>query len=105
MTARKWIEIPIVEQGSNRVVGGFCSTLDAVSAAELEALRQLKRLRAEAEQVKQQLQTQSGEERERLTRRLEALRQEAAVWRNKREQATLEKHLALGHVTLSVQSL
>ena len=95
------IGIPIVEEGSHRVVGGFCAAPEVVSAQELQALAQLKRLRAEAEAIKQRL--QSGVDRDLLLPRLEGLRREAAVWRAKREQATLEKHVALGHATLPVQ--
>ncbi|MEO5338960.1 MAG: hypothetical protein H7837_00375 [Magnetococcus sp. MYC-9] len=97
------IAIPIVEQGSNRVVGGFCSTLDAVSPQELQALTQLKRLRSEAEAVKQQLQTAPAEEQAQLSQHLQRLREEAALWRAKREQATLDKHVALGHAVLPMQ--
>lgn len=95
------IAIPIVEHGSNRVVGGFCASMDVVSAPELQALAQLKTLRARAEQVKLRLrETVDIEEKNFLSQRLETLRKEAAIWRAKREQATKEKHLALGHVRL-----
>ncbi|MEO5354615.1 MAG: hypothetical protein H7835_15540 [Magnetococcus sp. XQGC-1] len=100
----KLLAIPIVEEGNNRVVGGFCAAPEAVSGAELQALAQLKRLRTEAEAVKQQLRQEGNLDRDALTQQLEALRQEAAVWRAKREQATLEKHVALGHATLPVRS-
>lgn len=100
MANGKLIHIPIVEAGSNRVVGGFCATQEAVSAAELAALTQLKQLRIAAEAIKERLQAGAGADEESLTQHLAALRQEAAIWRGKREQATLEKHLALGHVTL-----
>ncbi|MBF0184400.1 MAG: hypothetical protein HQM06_08430 [Magnetococcales bacterium] len=101
--AKKFLNIPIVEQGSNQVVGSLCSTLDAVSADELAALAELKRLQREAEAVKQQLAQASAEEGQALAERLAQLRQEAAAWRQRREQATLEKHVALGHTTLPVR--
>lgn len=104
MATGKWISIPIVEAESNRVVGGFCATQEAISPSELAALAQLKRLRTEAEAIKERLQAGAGADEESLTERLAALRQEAAIWRKKREEATLAKHQALGHVTLSVQS-
>ncbi|MEO5362130.1 MAG: hypothetical protein H7838_00695 [Magnetococcus sp. DMHC-8] len=97
----KPIGIPIVEESTGRVVGGFCATQEAVSAQELTALAQLKRLRAEADTIKRQL--HEGAEQEALLQRLTQLRQEAAVWRARREQATLEKHVALGHATLPVR--
>jgi hypothetical protein len=100
----KLAAIPIVEEGSNRVVGGFCAAPEAVSDAELQALAQLKRLRTEAEAVKQRLRQGENADRDALTQQLAVLRQEAAVWRAKREQATLEKHVALGHATLPVRA-
>ncbi|MBF0161670.1 MAG: hypothetical protein HQL88_05220 [Magnetococcales bacterium] len=97
MAGGKPIAIPIVEQGSNRVVGGFCSTMDAVSPQELDALAQLKRLHGEAEEIKQRLPVESGAAQAALTQRLQEVRQEAALWRARREEATREKHVALGH--------
>ena len=61
--------------------------------------------RIAAEAIKERLQAGAGADEESLTQHLAALRQEAATWRGKREQATLEKHLALGHVTLPAHSL
>ncbi|WP_130471281.1 hypothetical protein [Candidatus Magnetaquicoccus inordinatus] len=101
--AKRSLNIPIVEQGKNQVVGSFCATLDAVSPEELTALAELKRLREEAERVKQALSVAALEERLALAEQLQQLRQEASVWRARREQATLEKHVALGHTTLPVR--
>lgn len=102
-TYRK-IDIVVVEHGSNRVAGGFCSTMDAVSEAELQALAALKKLRAEADQVKVLLSVaENTAQKATLNQRLATLRQEAAVWRAKREEATREKHVALGHVTVPLK--
>ena len=102
-TYRK-IDIVVVEHGSNRVAGGFCSTMDAVSESELQALAALKKLRTEADQLKTLLsETGDTTQKAALSQRLTTLRQEAAVWRAKREQATREKHVALGHVTVSLE--
>ena len=98
---KRQINIPVVEHGSNRVVGGFCSTMDAVSHQELQALAELKKRRVEAEQIKKRLrENQNPDEKPALKRRLQTLRQEAAIWRDKREHATHDKHVALGHVSL-----
>ena len=101
--AGKAFNIPIVEQGKSQVVGSFCSSLDALSAEELAALAQLKRLQAEAEQVKQALSVAAVGERPVLEEQLAQLRQEAGQWRLRREQATMAKHVALGHTTLPVR--
>lgn len=99
------IAIPIVEHGSNRVVGGFCSTTDVVSALELQALARLKALRTEANQVKLCIkEAVDPKDRAHFVQRLQVLRQEASVWRAKREQATREKHVALGHLPSPIRT-
>ncbi|MBF0097542.1 MAG: hypothetical protein HQM04_14560 [Magnetococcales bacterium] len=101
--AGKAFNIPIVEQGKNQVVGSFCSSLDALSNEELSALAQLKRLQTAAEKVKQALSIANAEEQQALQEQLNQLRQEAGTWRIRREQATIAKHVALGHTTLPVR--
>jgi hypothetical protein len=101
--AGKAFNIPIVEQGKSQVVGSFCSSSDALSAEELTALAQLKQLQTAAEKVKQDLAMAKEEERQAMQEQLDQLRQEAGVWRMRREQATMAKHVALGHTTLPVR--
>ncbi|MBF0124243.1 MAG: hypothetical protein HQL60_02765 [Magnetococcales bacterium] len=94
------IIIPIIEVTGNqqRVAGNFCSTSDAVSAAELEALAQLRRLHQQAQQIKRDLsQTDNIETRQLLQFQLQQLRQEADLWQQKRRQASHDKLVALGH--------
>lgn len=100
---KKSITIPIVEAHTNRVVGGFCSDRDAVSSQELQALAHLKQLRLQADQVKSLLKKACGTEKMDLDQKLDRLRKEASIWRKKREQATREKNIALGHVILPVE--
>jgi hypothetical protein len=99
---KKWITIPIVEQGSHRISGGFCSDLDVISREEEEALRHLKTLSTEALALKKRLNhTADPTERQTLIDRIETLRQEAKPWRTRKAQATHEKHLRLGHAKIS----
>ncbi|MBF0623487.1 MAG: hypothetical protein HQL82_01640 [Magnetococcales bacterium] len=94
----KPIAIPILEAGSVQIKGGFCSSRDALTAAELEALAQLRRLREQGEAIKGHLrQIPAGPQREALTAALAELRAQAAHWRERREQATRDKHVTLGH--------
>ncbi|MBF0426874.1 MAG: hypothetical protein HQL66_13760 [Magnetococcales bacterium] len=101
----KHVAIPIVDAQSSRVVGGFCASLDAVTEAELAALQRLRELRAAADTVKARLSAVSDPtERAVLRQQLVALRQEAGQWREAREQATREKHIALGHASPPIQT-
>ncbi|MEO5376638.1 MAG: hypothetical protein H7832_02460 [Magnetococcus sp. DMHC-6] len=94
----KFITIPIREAGSNRLAGNFCSTNDAVTPEELTILAHLRTLRDQATLLKTELQeTAEGEARIKLQDQLNALRQEAILWREKKAQATYQKHVALGH--------
>ncbi|MBF0135293.1 MAG: hypothetical protein H7833_12275 [Magnetococcus sp. DMHC-1] len=100
------ITIPIVDAASARIAGGFCASREAVTADELTALHHLRTLRAEAETIKTRLaETLDAPTRDTLQQRLDTLRQEANHWRTVRSQATLDKHIALGHATLPVLSL
>ncbi|MBF0153293.1 MAG: hypothetical protein HQL64_06085 [Magnetococcales bacterium] len=93
--------IPIIDAQSSQVVGGFCSSLDAITTAELNALHHLRKLRTEADAIKSRLaSTEDSTTREEMRQRLAHLRQEADHWRQLREQATREKHIALGHTAL-----
>ncbi|HIJ85407.1 MAG: hypothetical protein HW380_1850 [Magnetococcales bacterium] len=95
--------IPIIEAGSHRVVGSFCSTMDAVSADELAALAQLRELARQAKEIKALLRnTREAEEKILLENRLEGLRNQAIPWQEKRRQATHEKNVRLGHATLPI---
>lgn len=97
----RMINIPIVELESNRIAGGFCASVDVVSSRELQALAHIKTLRLEAEQIKGRLRgAVDADKKAQLSERLKVLRAEAAVWRAKREQATHDKHVALGHIVL-----
>ncbi|MBF0176047.1 MAG: hypothetical protein HQL63_04265 [Magnetococcales bacterium] len=93
--------IPIIDAHSAQRVGGFCASLDAVTTAELSALHHLRALHSEADVIKSRLAaTPDPAAREAMQQRLITLRQDAAHWRQIREQATQEKHVALGHATL-----
>ena len=106
MTAPKYpiskLNIPIVDQSSNRIAGGFCSTPEpqAVSTDEIAALAKLKELREKALVIKKRLKTASPQEKKTLQDSLAALRLEADAWKKIREEANREKHIALGHVTI-----
>ncbi|MBF0284969.1 MAG: hypothetical protein HQL51_10980 [Magnetococcales bacterium] len=103
---KKYIAIPVVEAASRRVAGGFCSTQDAVSADELAALQEIRRIRDEIGRIKTRLdappdaQDATESHREALREQLEALRDEGKMWSLIREEANRAKHRALGHVTL-----
>lgn len=99
---RKPLAIPIVDAATQRVAGGFCQTREAVSEDELAALEQLRRLRAEAQEIKSLLEQAPPPDRPPLANRLTELRQQAALWRQRKEEATQAKHQALGHVTLAL---
>jgi len=99
---RKLISIPVIQAKSppDFVIGAkSCSTQEAVSQQELEALAEIRRLRKQADEIKMRLKSLgAGSERDELTRQLTALRQEALLWQDRRKKATAEKHVALGHV-------
>ncbi|MBF0158494.1 MAG: hypothetical protein HQL58_03125 [Magnetococcales bacterium] len=100
---RRTLAIPIVEVTDNgtpsRVAGHFCSTLDAVTTAELEALAQLRRLHQQAQQLKQQLSRANETTAQPLQQQLQMLRQEAKLWQERRRQASFDKLVALGHIS------
>ena len=99
MKLKKPINIPIIEAKSGTVVGGFCTTRDVVSNEEVAALEKLYELQQQARAIKRQLQhTDHAATIARLEQSLEQLRREAALWREKRLQATFAKHVALGHI-------
>ncbi|MBF0142761.1 MAG: hypothetical protein HQL57_03395 [Magnetococcales bacterium] len=93
------ISIPIREEGSLRVAGVFCRSLDVLSEEELAALARLKELRAAAAAVKGRMAalTPGDEDHAAAQAELESLRQQAEHWRQLRERATHAKHVALGH--------
>lgn len=93
----KPINIPVLQQVSGQGPTASCSTMDAVSSDELAALFQLKTLRDQATALKARLPQVAGMERIALLDQIEQLRRDAAVWREKREKANYEKHVALGH--------
>ncbi|MBF0612130.1 MAG: hypothetical protein G8345_19270 [Magnetococcales bacterium] len=96
------LSIPIVDAATRKVAGGFCSTRDAVSDDEIAALEQLRRLREEGQRIKTLLESAPEAARTDYARQLSDLRQQAAHWREIKEQATLAKNRALGHVTLAL---
>ncbi|MEO5329145.1 MAG: hypothetical protein H7829_12985 [Magnetococcus sp. THC-1_WYH] len=104
MKSRNFPAIPIIEAHSHRIVGSFCSTMDAVSQEELAALTQLRELTTQARDIKALLKNNPPEmEKTSLESRLEELRAEAASWQEKRRQATHEKNVRLGHTILPVE--
>lgn len=94
--------IPVVDAVSHRIVGGFCSNREVVTRDEETALDQLRHLREEATRIKNRLAEADPDQRNSLEMALASLRQEATHWRQQREQATRNKHIALGHVSLSL---
>lgn len=102
MQPKKFPAIPIVEASSNRVAGGFCATMDALSADELTLLAQLKELSDQAKRIKARMKTAGAEERILLEKSLEDLRTQARLLQEKRRQATQEKNIRLGHATVSI---
>ncbi|MBF0420020.1 MAG: hypothetical protein HQL78_07630 [Magnetococcales bacterium] len=106
MKPGRYPTIPIVESQSGRVVGSFCSTLDAVSEEELALMAQIRHLSSQAKDIKIQLNaTVSEEERSRLQQRLQELRSLATPLQEQLKQATHEKNVRLGHATLPVDDL
>jgi hypothetical protein len=97
--------IPIVEAGSNRVAGSFCSTKDAVTKEELDTLGHLRTLHLEARDVKKQLKIAKGSQQEALLVKLEELRVQAKYWQGQRREATKQKNISLGHTTLPLYGL
>lgn len=99
------LSIPIVEAGSNRVAGSFCSTTDALTRDELEILEKLRTLQKEARPLKKQIKTATPEKQEPLRVRLEELRVQGKYWQELRKQATHDKNIALGHTILPIDKL
>ncbi len=99
---RKLISIPVVQAktGPDFVIGAkSCSTQDAISQQELDALAEIRKLRERANDLKTRLKhLPPGRERDDLNQQLTTLRQEALLWQDRRKKATAEKHVALGHV-------
>ncbi|HAT50002.1 MAG: hypothetical protein HQL07_11410 [Nitrospirae bacterium] len=104
MKSRNFPAIPIIEAHSHRIVGSFCSTMDAVSQDELAALTQIRELTTQAREIKTLLKNNPPEtEKISLENRLKELRTQANLWQEKRRQATHEKNVRLGHTILPVE--
>lgn len=93
------IPVVVAKAGPDFVIGAkSCSTQDAVSNDELQALAEIRRLRGLADGIKSRLaELKAGPERDGLNRELDALRRDALLWHERRRQATAAKHVALGH--------
>lgn len=102
---RKQIAIPIVEAGTNRVAGSFCSTQDALTQQELEALEQIRSLQQQAREIKKRLKAVAETEKTALQTQLDELRIQARYWQDRRRVATLEKNIAIGHAPLPIKEL
>lgn len=97
------LDLPIVESNSGRVAGGFCSTRDALSLEEETILKSMKKIHGEARKIKQELRRSTGTGHQALQAQLDDLRQQGRALKQRKEQATAEKHARLGHVTLPVK--